>query len=321
MKKLAFAMAALLLAALPAAAQDWPAKTVKIIAPFGPGSTPDIVARLIADELQKKYPASSFIVENKAGAGGVLGTDMVAKAAPDGTTIGVSIGGPLAINTILMSKLPYDPKKDIAAVTQLVTMPSAITVNPSLNVNSVAELVALLKKEPGKYNFGSIGNGSLSHLAMEAIGIKSGAKMVHIPYPSSPAAVTALIRGDVQIVAMPAIAVTPHAQAGKVKILAVSLAKRSPFLPNVPTLKESGIDVEADTWMGLIAPGGTPKSLVEKINKDVAEAVRAPAVREKLATQLMEPVGNSPEAFRAVIDAEIARWEPIIKAANVEKIN
>jgi len=321
MKKLALAIAALLLAAAPAAAQDWPAKTVKIIAPFGPGSTPDIVARLIADELQKKYPSSAFVVENKAGAGGVLGTDMVAKAAPDGTTLGVSIGGPLAINTILMSKLPYDPKTDIAAVTQLVTMPSAITVNPSLNVNSIAELVALLKKEPGKYNFGSIGNGSLSHLAMEAIGIKSGAKMVHIPYPSSPAAVTALIRGDVQIVAMPAIAVTPHAEAGKVKILAVSLARRSPFLPNVPTLKESGVDVEADTWMGLIAPGGTPKALVERINTDVAEAVKSQTVRDKLATQLMEPVGNSPDAFRAVIDAEIARWAPIIKAANVEKIN
>jgi tripartite-type tricarboxylate transporter receptor subunit TctC len=311
----------MLAAMAPAAAQDWPAKTVRIVAPFGPGSTPDIVARLVAEELQKKYPQSNFIVENKAGAGGVLGTDMVAKAAPDGTTIGVSIGGPLAINTILMSKLPYDPKKDIAAVTQLVTMPSAITVNPSLNVNSVAELVALLKKEPGKYNFGSIGNGSLSHLAMEAIGIRSGARMVHVPYPSSPAAVTALIRGDVQIVAMPAIAVTPQAEGGKVKILAVTLPRRSPFLPDVPTLKESGIDVEADTWMGLIAPGGTPKALVDKIGKDVAEAVQSKSVRDKLATQLMEPVGNSPEQFRAVIDAEIDRWAPVIKAANVEKIN
>lgn len=321
MKKLVLALAAMLAATAPAAAQDWPAKTVKIVAPFGPGSTPDIVARLVADELQKKYPDSSFIVENKAGAGGVLGTDVVAKAAPDGTTLGVSIGGPLAINTILMSKLPYDPKKDIAAITQLVTMPSAITVNPSLNVNSVAELVAQLKKEPGKYNFGSIGNGSLSHLAMEAIGIKSGAKMVHVPYPSSPAATTALIRGDVQLAAMPAIAVTPHAEAGKVKILAVTLAKRSPFLPNVPTLKESGIDVEADTWMGLIAPGATPKALVEKINKDVAEAIKSKTVRDKLATQLMEPVGNSPEQFRAVIDAEIERWAPVIKAADVQKIN
>jgi tripartite-type tricarboxylate transporter receptor subunit TctC len=321
MKKLVLAFAAMLAASAPAAAQDWPAKTVKIIAPFGPGSTPDIVARLIADELQRKYPDSNFIVENKAGAGGVLGTDMVAKAAPDGATLGVSIGGPLAINTILMSKLPYDPKKDIAAVTQLVTMPSAVTVNPSLNVNSVAELVALLKKEPGKYNFGSIGNGSLSHLAMEAIGIKSGASMVHVPYPSSPAATTALIRGDVQLAAMPAIAVTPHAETGKVKILAVTLAKRSPFLPNIPTLKESGIDVEADTWMGLIAPGTTPKVLIEKINRDVADAIKTKAVRDKLAAQLMEPVGNSPEQFRAVIDSEIERWAPIIKAANVQKIN
>jgi tripartite-type tricarboxylate transporter receptor subunit TctC len=308
MKKFVLAFAALLAATAPSVAQDWPAKTVKIIAPFGPGSTPDIVARLIADELQKKYPDSNFIVENKAGAGGVIGTDMVAKAAPDGATLGVSIGGPLAINTILMSKLPYDPKKDIAAVTQLVTMPSAVTVNPSLNVNSIAELIALLKKEPGKYNFGSIGNGSLSHLAMEAIGIKSGAQMVHVPYPSSPAATTA-------------IAVTPHAETGKVKILAVTLAQRSPFLPNIPTLKESGIDVEADTWMGLVAPGGTPKPVIDKINSDVADAVKSKAVRDKLAAQLMEPVGNSPEQFRAVIDSEIERWAPIIKAANIQKIN
>jgi tripartite-type tricarboxylate transporter receptor subunit TctC len=156
---------------------------------------------------------------------------------------------------------------------------------------------------------------------MEAIGIKSGARMVHVPYPSSPAATTALIRGDVQLAAMPAIAVTPHAETGKVRILAVTLAKRSPFLPNIPTLKESGIDVEADTWMGLIAPGTTPKALVEKINRDVADAIKSNAVRDKLATQLMEPVGNSPEQFRAVIDSEIERWAPIIKAANVQKIN
>jgi tripartite-type tricarboxylate transporter receptor subunit TctC len=320
MKKLAFAFAAMLAAAAPAQAQEWPAKTVRIVVPFGPGSTPDIVARLVSEELQKKYPNSAFVVENKAGASGNTGTDAVAKAAHDGTTLGVSIGGPLAINTLLFSKLPYDPKKDIAAVTQLITMPSALAVNPSLGVNSVAELVALLKKEPGKYNFGSIGNGSLSHLTMEAIAIKSDAKLVHIPYPSSPAAMTAVIRGDVQMACLPAIAVTPHATAGTAKILAVSLPRRSAFLPDVPTLKESGIDVEADTWMGLIAPGGTPKTLIDAINKDVVEALKVPGVREKLATQLMEPVGNSPEAFRAVIDAEVSRWAPIIKAADV-KIN
>jgi len=304
----------------PAGAQDWPPKTVRIMVPFGPGSTPDIVARLIAENLGQKYPASAFVVENKPGASGNIGTDAVAKAEPDGATIGVSIGGPLAINTILFSKLPYDPKKDIAAVTQLVTMPSALVVNKALGVNSVAELVALLKKEPGKYNFGSIGNGSLSHLAMEGLVQKSGTRMVHVPYQGSPAAMTAVLRNDVQMACLPAIAVTPHVGTGNVKILAVSLPKRSAFLPDIPTLKESGIDVEADTWMGLIAPGGTPPAIIDKINKDVTAAIKTPAIRDKLATQLMEPVGNSPAQFRAVIDAEIARWAPIIKAADV-KIN
>lgn len=315
-----FVIAILATAALPARAQDWPAKTVRIMVPFGPGSTPDIVARVVSEQLQAKYPNSVFVVENKPGASGNTGTDAVAKAAPDGTTLGVSIGGPLAINTLLFGKLPYDPQKDIAAVTQLVTMPSALAVNPGLGVNTVADLVALLKKEPGKYNFGSIGNGSLSHLTMEAIAQKSSAKMVHIPYPGSPAAMTALIRGDVHMAVLPAISVTPHSEAGKAKILAVSLPNRSPFLPNVPTLKESGIDIEADTWMGLIAPGGTPAALIGAINKDVTEVIMSKAVRDKLATQYMEPVGNSPAAFRTVIDNEITRWAPVIKAADV-KIN
>jgi tripartite-type tricarboxylate transporter receptor subunit TctC len=320
MRRLGFVLMGLMLALAPATAQDWPPKTVRIMVPFGPGSTPDIVARLIAENLGQKYPGSAFVVENKPGASGNIGTDAVAKAEPDGATIGVSIGGPLAINTILFSKLPYDPKKDIAAVTQLVTMPSALVVNNSLGVNSVAELVALLKKDPGKYNFASIGNGSLSHLAMEGIVQKSGGKMVHVPYQGSPAAMTAVLRNDAQMACLPAIAVTPHVGTGNVKILAVSLPKRSTFLPDIPTLKESGIDVEADTWMGMIAPGGTPAAIVDKINRDVAEAIKTPAIREKLAAQLMEPVGNSPAAFRAVIDAEISRWAPIIKAADI-KIN
>ncbi|MGE3147276.1 MAG: Bug family tripartite tricarboxylate transporter substrate binding protein [Pseudorhodoplanes sp.] len=325
MKKLALALAALIWALAPAVAQsttqDWPAKTVKIFVPFGPGSTPDIVARLLADQLKAKYPDSVFVVENKPGASGNTGTDAVAKAEPDGATIGISIGGPLAINTLLFSKLPYDPAKDIAPVTQLVTMPSALVVNTSLGVNNVAELIALLKKEPGKYNFGSIGNGSLSHLAMEGIALKSGTKMVHVPYQGSPAAMTAVLRNDVQMACLPAISVTPHANSGApVKILAVSLPRRSAYLPTIPTLKESGVDVEADTWMGLIAPGGTPVAMVDKINKDIVAAIRSPAVKEKLATQLMEPVGNSPAEFRAVIEAEKARWAPIVKAADV-KIN
>ena len=316
-KQLAFAALLLTAAALPASAQDWPPKTVRIMVPFGPGSTPDIVARLIAEGLSKKHPDSAFVVENKPGASGNLGTDAVAKAAADGATIGISIGGPLAINTLLFSKLPYDPQKDIAAVTQLITQPSALAVNPALKVNSVGELLALIKANPGKYNFSSIGNGSLSHLAMEAIAIKAGVKLVHLPYAGSPPAITAIMRGDAQMGCLPAIAVTPHAQTGAVKILAVSTAKRSPYLKDVPTLKESGIDVEADAWMGLIAPGGTPAAVVDKINKDVVEIIKQPAVRDKLATQLMEPVGSTPAEFRARIDGEIARWAPVIKAADV----
>jgi tripartite-type tricarboxylate transporter receptor subunit TctC len=307
-------------AAVPALTQDWPGKSVRIVVPFGAGSTPDIVARLVADGLQQKYPTSSFVVENKPGASGNLGTDAVAKAAPDGSTIGVSIGGPLAINALLFAKLPYDPHKDIVPITQLVTQPSVLTVNPGLGVNSVTELVSLLKNNPGKYNFASIGNGSLSHLAMEAIAIKAGTQLVHVPYASSPQAVTAVIRNDAQMACLPAIAVTPQAKAGAVKILAVSTAQRSPYLADVPTLKEAGIDVEADAWNGLIAPGGTPKSVAEKISKDVSEIIRQPAMREKLATQLMEPVGSSPDEVRARMDGEIARWAPVIKAANV-KIN
>jgi tripartite-type tricarboxylate transporter receptor subunit TctC len=228
-------------------AQDWPTRTVRIVVPFGPGSTPDVVALLVAESLQQKYPASAFVVENKPGASGNLGTDIVAKATPDGSTLGVSIGGPLAINTLLFSRLPYDPRKDIEPITQLVTQPSVLAVNPALGVNSVAELVALLRKNPGKYNFASIGNGSLSHLAMEAIALKAGAELVHVPYPSSPQAITAVMRNDVQIACLPAIAVTPHAATGAVRILAVSTARRSPYLPDVPTLKESSICRHATT--------------------------------------------------------------------------
>jgi tripartite-type tricarboxylate transporter receptor subunit TctC len=320
LKRLALAAALVMVAATPSMAQTWPAKTVHIMVPFGPGSTPDIVARIIADGLKRQYPDSAFVVENKPGASGNIGTDAVAKAAPDGGTIGISIGGPLAINTLLFSKLPYDPKKDITAVTQLITQPSALAVNPDLKVNSVKDLVALIKANPGKYNFASIGTGSLSHLAMEAIAIKAGTKLVHLPYPSSPQAMTAIIRNDAQMGCLPAISVVPLAKDGKVKIIAVSTAKRSPYLPDVPTLKESGIDVDADAWMGLIAPGGMPKTMVDKINHDVVAIIMQPDVKEKLGKTLMEPVGSSPEAFRARIDSEITRWGPVIKAANV-KVN
>jgi tripartite-type tricarboxylate transporter receptor subunit TctC len=304
---------------LPAAAQDWPTKTVRIIVPFGPGSTPDMVGRLIADHMQQKL-GQTFVIENRPGASANTGTDLVAKAEPDGYTIGISLGGPLAINTLLFAKMPYDPAKDLALITMLATQPSALVVNTSLGVNSVAELIDLLKKNAGKFNYGSIGNGSLSHLAMEALALKSGTTMVHIPYPGSPQAMTAVLRNDVQMGCLPAISVTPHVASGQVKILAISLGQRSALMPGIPTLREAGIDVEADAWNGLIAPARTPEPIIAKIHDVVVEALAEPAIRAKLATQLMEPIPTTPAQFRAKINADLARWSPVIKALDL-KIN
>jgi tripartite-type tricarboxylate transporter receptor subunit TctC len=319
MKRGVAAAIAVLLSTLSASAQDWPTKGVRIVVPFAAGATPDLVARLIAENLQDKF-GQTFIVENKPGASGNTGTDEVAKAEPDGSTIGVSIGGPLAINTLLFGKLPYDPRKDLALITMLVTQPSALAVNASLGVNSTAELIELIKRNPGKYNYGSIGTGSLSQLAMEAIALKTGTKLVHVPFPSSPQAIQALMRNDVQMVCLPAISVVPQLGAGTIKLLAVSTAERSALLPGVPTLKETGIDVEADAWMGLVAPAGVPDAMVGRIGRLVGEAITSRTIRQKLTTQLMEPIPDTPAQFRARIDADIARWTPVIEAANI-KIN
>jgi tripartite-type tricarboxylate transporter receptor subunit TctC len=319
MRKLTLALLGLWLGILPAAAQDWPTKTVRIIVPFGPGSTPDMVGRLIADHMQQKL-GQTFVIENRPGASANTGADLVAKAEPDGYTIGISLGGPLAINTLLFAKMPYDPAKDLALITMLATQPSALVVNTSLGVNSVAELIDLLKKNAGKFNYGSIGNGSLSHLAMEALALKSGTTMVHIPYPGSPQAMTAVLRNDVQMGCLPAISVTPHVASGQVKILAISLGQRSALMPGIPTLREAGIDVEADAWNGLIAPARTPEPIIAKIHDVVVEALAEPAIRAKLATQLMEPIPTTPAQFRAKINADLARWSPVIKALDL-KIN
>jgi tripartite-type tricarboxylate transporter receptor subunit TctC len=300
----------------PSQTHDWPVRPVRLIVPFGPGSTPDIIARVIADRLQQRL-GQPFVVEDKPGASGNIGTDAVAKAEPDGYTLGISIAGPLAINALLFGKLPYDPAKDFVYVTLVATQPSALAVNARLGASNVAELLDLLKKNPGKFNFGSIGNGSVSHLAVEAIALASGTEIVHVPYTSSPQAVTALIRGDVDIVCLPAAAVAPQLASGGIKVLAVATAARSGLLPGVPTLRESGIDVEVDAWSGLIAPAGTPEAIAAKIGGEVAAAMTAPDVRGQLAAQLMEPIPGTPADFRARIAADLARWTPVIRAAKI----
>jgi tripartite-type tricarboxylate transporter receptor subunit TctC len=315
--RLILALTALLWLPAAAPAQDWPPRTVRIVVPFAPGSTPDLIGRVLADSLQARHPGSSFVVENKPGASGNIGTDVVAKAAPDGATLGISLGGPLAINTLLFAKLPYNPDTDLAPITLLTQLPSVLAVPSSLGVQNVSEFVAKLKSDEAGLAYGSIGAGSLSQLCMEAIAQTAGASMVHIPYAGSPNAVTALIRGDVQAACLPAIAVTPQLSTGTVRILAVSTPVRSPFLPDVPTLKESGINVQSDAWNALIAPGGTPPGVIATINAEVRKTLGEPAVIDKLKAQLIAPAPSSPEELRRKIADEKALWADVIRAANI----
>ncbi|WP_299807735.1 tripartite tricarboxylate transporter substrate binding protein [Tardiphaga sp.] len=295
----------------------WPPKLVRLIVPFGAGSSPDIVGRVVADSLQARHPGTSFVVENKPGASGNIGTDAIAKAAPDGGTIGISLGGPLAINTLLFAKLPYNPDTDLAPITLLTQLPSVLAVPTSLGVSSIAEFLARAKADKAGLAYGSIGVGSLSQLCMEAIAQKAGAGMVHIPYPSSPAATTALIRSDVQVACLPAIGVTPQLSSGTVRLLAVTTAQRSPFLPDVPTLKESGIDVQSDAWNALVGPGGLSKEMVASINAEVTQTLTEPAVIERLKLQLITPAPSTPDELRKRMSDEKALWADVIKAAKI----
>jgi tripartite-type tricarboxylate transporter receptor subunit TctC len=298
-------------------AQSWPSRNVRVIVPFAPGSTPDSVGRIVAERFQAKF-GTPFVVENKPGASGNTGTDTVAKADADGTTIGLSIVGPLVLNKLLFQSLPYDPATDLAPITIVASQPSILVVSNNLGVKTFADFAALLKRDATKLNFGSIGYGSLSHLAMAAIAMKSNAHPEHIPYAGSPNVVTALTRNDVQMAVLPAAAVVEQAKAGMLTMLAVTSPKRSALLPDLPTLRENGIEgVEADAWIGLIAPAKLSPAIQDKIRDTVAEIAADPAVREKLALLYMEPVANSTEAFRAVMKEELDRWEPVIRTNNI----
>jgi tripartite-type tricarboxylate transporter receptor subunit TctC len=303
----------------PGAAQGWPTKPVRIIVPFGPGATPDIVARLLAEHLQGKLK-QTFVVENKPGASGNLGTEAVVRAEPDGSTIGLSIVGPLALNTLLFSKLSYDPFTGLALISRIVDQPSVLVVNADVPARSTSELIALIRRDAAKLNFGSIGNGSLSHLCIEAIAMASGAMLTHIPFAGSPQAMTALIRGDVQMACLPAAAVVAQVPTGRIRMLAVTSRQRSALLPDLPTLKEAQVDVEANAWIGLIAPVKTPGAMVSAIAREVTEALHDRAIGEKLKAFYMEPLGTSPAEFKAHVDAEMKRWTPVIKAREI-KIN
>jgi tripartite-type tricarboxylate transporter receptor subunit TctC len=313
---------AFLLAAAPwiggANAQDWPQRSVTVHVPFIAGSTPDILARIVGERLQAKL-GQPFVVENRPGASGNTGTAAVAKAASDGHTLGVSIVGPLVINALLFPSMPYDTAKDLAPITILAAQPSVLVAHTAVAASNVTELIAQLKQDAAKFTYGSIGRGSLSHLAMEALAIKAGVKVVHLPFPGSPAAVTALLRGDVQLAALPAASVVPQGREGKLKLLAVTSPQRSSLLPDLPTLRDAGIvGVEADAWVGLIAPAGTPAPVLARIHKETVAVLAEPEVAAKLKPLFMAPVANTPDQFRAVLKEEHDRWAPIIKAGGIK---
>jgi len=314
---IAVASACGLAAAQTTAATDWPKGPVRIVVPYGPGSTPDIIARIVSDRLAKRT-GQPMVVENKAGASGNLGTDAIAKAAPDGQTIGVSIAGPLGVNALLFKKMPYDAARDLELVSIAATQPSVLVVPVSLGVSSTDELVALMKKNPGKYNYASMGAGSISHLAMEALAIRSGTSVVHVPYAGSGPAVTALLSGNADIAVLPAAAVMAQVKAGKIRALAVATARRSPALPELPTLAEAGIkDVQADAWMGFVVPAKTPDAIVRKLHAELVAILADPEIRDRLKLQYMDVVADTPAEARAWLAADVERWRPIIQKNNI----
>lgn len=291
---------------------DWPSRTVKLIVPFPPGSTPDVLARLVADRLATAL-RQPVIVDNKAGAGGNIGTDAVAKAAPDGYTVGVSITGPLVNNTVLYKTLPYDPFRDLAPVTLAAVQPNVLAVSTDLGVGSVRELIELLRRNPGKYNYASVGAGTVSHLSMELIKARTGTFIVHVPYNASPAAVMSILQGDTQMASLAPLAVIPQVKAGKLRALAVTTAERSVFMPDVPTFREAGIpDIDATAWIGIVVPARTAPAIIDRLNREIVAILKDPQTVEKLRAVYMDPVGNLPQAFAAFMQEELKRWKPVI---------
>jgi tripartite-type tricarboxylate transporter receptor subunit TctC len=309
----AFATLALPPAAALAQEATWPAGPVKVIVPYGPGSTPDVVARLVNEHLGRRL-GHPFIVENKPGAGGNVGTAAVAKARPDGYTLGVTISGPLAANTLLYKNLPYDPAREIAPISILATQPSVIVANDQVSGDTMPKLLAALRKDPGRYNYSSMGPGSISHLAMQLVAVRSGTDIVHVAYRSSGDAVAALLTGEAQLACLPPAAVVGHIGGGRLRALAVTSEKRSALMPDVPTLSEAGVeDVQADAWMGMVAPAGTAPAILDKLQAEIVAILAMPEVVEQLRRVYMEPVGNSPQQMDAAIRADLKRWQPLIE--------
>jgi tripartite-type tricarboxylate transporter receptor subunit TctC len=316
----ALAAAGMIAAALPAAApaQDrWPSRPVRMIVPFPPGSSPDLVARMLAEPLGAAL-GQPVVVENKPGAGGMVGTGQVAKAAPDGYTMGLSIPGPLAVNTVLMKSMEYDPFKELAPITVVAASPNVLVVDPRLGVNDVQAFVKLARSQPGKLNYGSVGNGSASHLTMELLKQAAGIDLVHVPYPGSPQVNTAVLNGQIAGgFVVPATAM-PLIQAGRLKSLGATTTSRSVVLPDMPTIAEQGFaGFESTAWIGAVAPAGTPPAIVDRLSEELVRIIRSADVRSRMIAIYFQPIGTVPEALRDLMRGEAARWGKVIRAAGV----
>jgi tripartite-type tricarboxylate transporter receptor subunit TctC len=312
MKKL---LAALLSAPLLAYAQTYPSKPVKVVVSFPPGSTPDIVGRALATRLQEAT-GQPFVVENRAGAGGNIGADAVAKAAPDGYTLLVSTNGVYSINKSLYKSMPYDPDKDLMPVSLLATAPQMLVVSPSLNVTDFKQFLEYSRRNPGKLSYGSVGAGSASHLTMELLKNDAGVFIVHIPYKGFPPAVTDMLGGSIHTMFAIVPGVLPHVKAGKMTGLAVTALKRSELAPDVPSVGELGYpQLESLAWIGLGAPAGTPAPVIERLSAETTRGMRAAEVRNLLGKQGFDVVAGSPQEFSRWIRAESEKWGRVVKAS------
>jgi tripartite-type tricarboxylate transporter receptor subunit TctC len=309
-------LAAMTMPALAAeSAQNYPSKPIRLVVPFTPGGSTDILARVIGMKLTEAW-GRQVVIDNRPGAGGNIGVDLVAKSPADGYTLVMGHIGTFGVNPTLYPKLPYDPIRDFQPITLVALVPNMLSVNPALPAKSVKELLALAKAKPGTINFGSGGNGSAAHLAGEYFKLMSKTEITHIPYRGTSPAVTDLIAGQIQMIITGVPPTLNFVKTGKLRALAVATSKRLPLLPDLPTISEAGVPgYEATQWYGVLAPAGTPKPIVAKLNAEMAKAIKGPDVREKLAADAAEPVGNSPEEFGAFIKKEIARWAPVIKAS------
>ena len=298
---------------------DYPEQPVRMVVGFPPGQATDVIAREMSRKLMDALPGSNFVVENRPGAAGILGTRSVAAAVPDGSTILMASSGTLAVNPALYSSLPYDSVKDFQPITLAATVPLYMVVNPSIPAQTVAELVALARAQPGKINYGSGGSGVTNHLAMEMFKAAAGIDMTHIPYKGGPAAVTDLMAGRISVMFETGPAVLQFINDGRLRALAVSSAKRASAMPELPTIAESGYPgFEAVPWIGLVAPAGIPKPVLDTLSRESMKILHEKEFEAKLASLGADAVGNTPDEFAAYIKSEIARWTEAVKKSGAK---